>query len=256
MIDQRAIVDATAVLGSGVTVGAFSIIEPHVTIGDNTRIDAHTIVRRNSLIGKDNHIHSFCSIGDDPQFSGYQGEETFLDIGHRNQIREFCTLNRGSPAGTGRTSIGNDNFLMAYVHIAHDSGLGNNITLANAVSLAGHVEIGDGATLGGFSLVHQFCRIGQHAFTGIGTICLKDIPPFVMAAGHSAVPYGINVRGLRRRGFDAESVTALQRAYRHLYRSGLDLKAALVAIERDGAAFPVVAALCAFVKSSTRGIVR
>ena len=256
MIDQRAIVDPTAVLGSGVTVGAFSIIEPYVTIGDNTRIDAHTIVRRNSRIGKDNHIHSFCAIGDDPQFSGYQGEETFLDVGHRNKIREFCTLNRGSPAGTGRTSIGSDNFLMAYVHIAHDSQVGNQITLANAVSLAGHVEIGDGATLGGFSLVHQFCRIGQHAFTGIGTVCLKDVPPFVMAAGHSAEPYGINVRGLRRRGFDDESVSALQRAYRHLYRSGLDLKAALAAIKVDGGNVPVVVALATFVENSTRGIIR
>jgi UDP-N-acetylglucosamine acyltransferase len=145
---------------------------------------------------------------------------------------------------------------MAYVHIAHDSQLGNHITLANAVSLAGHVEIGDGATLGGFSLVHQFCRIGQHAFTGIGTVCLKDVPPFVMAAGHSAAPYGINVRGLRRRGFDDESVSALQRAYRHLYRSGLDLKAALAAIKVDSENVPVVVALATFVENSTRGIIR
>ena len=256
MIDQRAIVDPTAVLGSGVTIGAFSIIEPYVTIGDNTRIDAHTIVRRNSRIGKDNHIHSFCSIGDDPQFSGYQGEETFLDVGHRNKIREFCTLNRGSPAGTGRTSIGSDNFLMAYVHIAHDSRVGNHITLANAVSLAGHVEIGDGATLGGFSLVHQFCRIGQHAFTGIGTVCLKDVPPFVMAAGHSAAPYGINVRGLRRRGFRADTVSAIKSGYRCLYRSNNDLQTAIEELQSLGATQKEVKQLASFVMNSDRGIVR
>ena len=256
MIDSKAIVDQGAELGTGVQVGPFSIIEDGVIIGDNTRVDSHTVIRRNTKIGKDNHIFSFCSIGEEPQISDYKNEDTQLEIGDRNKVREYCTLNRGSPLGSGCTRIGNDNFLMAYVHVAHDCWLGDNVTLANAASLAGHVHVDDYVILGGFSLVHQFCRIGTHAFTGIGTVCLKDIPPFVMAAGHTAEPYGINVRGLRRRHFGAQTITALQRAYRHLYRSGLDLADALDALRREAKDSPEVGAFADFVQTSTRGIVR
>ncbi len=221
MIDPRAVVHPDAQVGPEVTVGPFSIIEAGVTIGAGTRIDSHVLIRAGTTLGRDNRIYSFASIGEDPQFAGYNGEATRLEIGDANVIREYVTLNRGStsPKGTGVTRIGSHNFLMAYCHIAHDSVLGDHIIFANGASLAGHVEVGDQAILGGFTLVHQFCRVGAHSLTGIGTVCLKDVPPYLIVAGNPAKTYGVNVRGLRRRGFNEQSINDLRLIYTRLFRA-------------------------------------
>ncbi len=221
MIDARAVVHPDAQIGPEVTVGPFSIIEAGVTIGAGTRIDSHVLIRAGTTLGRDNRIYSFASIGEDPQFAGYNGEVTRLEIGDANVIREYVTLNRGStsPKGTGVTRIGSHNFLMAYCHIAHDSVLGDHIIFANGASLAGHVEVGDQAILGGFTLVHQFCRVGAHSLTGIGTVCLKDVPPYLIVAGNPAKTYGVNVRGLRRREFNEQSINDLRLIYKRLFRA-------------------------------------
>ena len=220
MIDNRAVVAPGAELADDVTVGPFSVIEEDVTIGAGTAIDSHVIVRSGSRIGRDNHIYSFASIGEDPQFAGYKGEPTQLKIGDANVIREYVTLNRGSssPRGTGITKVGSNNFLMAYSHIAHDSILGDHINFANGASLAGHVEVGDYAILGGFTLIHQFCRVGQHSLTGIGTVCLQDVAPYLIVSGSPAKTYGINVRGLRRREFSEDAIAQLRKVYRQRFR--------------------------------------
>ena len=258
MIDGRAVVHAGAQLASDVTVGPFSVIEEEVVIGSGTRIDSHVIIRSGTHIGQDNRIYSFSSIGEDPQFAGYDGEPTRLEIGDANVIREYVTLNRGSSSkrGTGVTRVGSHNFLMAYSHIAHDSTLGNHIIFANGASLAGHVEVGDYAILGGFTLVHQFCRIGEHSITGIGAVCLKDVPPYVVATGNAAEPYGINTKGLRRRGFSELSIVALKKAYRCLYRSSNDLHTALQELRLLASDQPEIEKLISFVESSQRGIIR
>lgn len=256
MIDPTARIHPGAELAENVTVGPYAVIDDNVSIGPNTRIGAHTVVRGNTKIGADNRIYQFSSIGEDPQFAGYRGEETYLEIGDRNVIREYVTLNRGSPAGTGTTRLGNDNFIMAYVHIAHDCELGNHTVFANCASLAGHVPVGDYAILGGFSLVHQFCRIGAHSITGIGSVCLKDIPPYMVAAGNTARPFGINVKGLRRRQFSEEVIRDLRRAYRRLYRAGLELNAAVTEIRRDFSEYAELRMLADFLEGTSRGIIR
>ncbi|MEK9785787.1 MAG: acyl-ACP--UDP-N-acetylglucosamine O-acyltransferase [Gammaproteobacteria bacterium] len=221
MIDPSALVHPEATIQSDVSIGPFSIVEADVVIGSGTKIDSHVVVRSGTHIGRDNHIYSFASIGDDPQFAGYNGEKTTLHIGDNNIVREYVTLNRGStsPRGSGVTRIGSHNFIMAYSHVAHDSTLGDHIIFANGASLAGHVEVGDYAILGGFSLVHQFCRVGAHALTGIGTVCLKDVPPYTIVAGNPAKTFGLNVRGLRRRHFDEHTIMALKRTYRRAFRN-------------------------------------
>ena len=256
MIDDRALVDSSALIANDVTVGPFTIIESGVDIGPGTWIGPNVVIRRNTTIGARNKIYQFSSVGEDPQYAGYRNEETYLEIGDRNVIREHCTLNRGSPAGTGKTSIGNDNLIMAYAHIAHDSLLGNHVVFANGASLAGHVEIGDYAILGGFTLVHQFCRIGTHSMTSIGAVCLQDVPPYILAAGNSASPCGLNIRGLRRRGFSEPVIQALRRAYRFLYRQELSLDQALGELDSIAVSVEEVAALAKFVRSSGRGIIR
>ncbi len=256
MIDGRALVHPETLIGRDVTIGPFSIIESHVSIGSGTWIGPHVVIRSNTTIGSQNKIYQFSSIGEDPQYAGYAGEETFLTIGDRNIIREYCTLNRGSPGGSGTTCVGNDNLIMAYAHIAHDSLLGDHIVFANGASLAGHVEIGDYAVLGGFTLVHQFCRIGPHSMTGIGTVCLKDVPPYILAAGHSASPNGLNIRGLRRRAFSESSIRGLREAYRCLYRRDLSLEAAIRELELAKGSIVEVELLLDFIQSSERGIIR
>lgn len=260
-IHPSAIVDPGAQLGAGVEVGAFALIESDVVIGDHTRIGSHALIRSHTAIGAHNRIYQFCSIGEEPQHQGYAGEPTRLEIGDHNTIREYCTLNRGT-CGTagggggdelGATRIGSHNFIMAYAHIAHDCTLGDRIIFANGASLAGHVEVGDYAILGGFSLVHQHCNVGAHCITGIGAVCLQDIPPYIIAAGNPAAPFGINVEGLRRREFSADAIAALKRAYRLLYRRNLDLKTALGDIERLGGESGEVAALCDFLRRAQRG---
>ena len=255
-VHPSAIVDPGAELGEDVEVGPFSIIERDVVIGDKTWIGPHVVIRNHTTIGRENRIYQYSSIGEAPQYRGYQGEPTRLIIGHRNIIREYCTLNRGTAGHLEETRIGDDNFIMAYVHIAHDCTLGNNIIFANGASLAGHVDIGDYAIMGGFSLVHQFCKVGAHCITGIGAICFQDVPPFIVAAGNSAQPYGINVKGLNRRDFSEETITLLKRAYRLLYRSNLDLKTAITEIERLAPDNPAIATFSNFLRHSERGVIR
>lgn len=255
-IHPSAIVDPGADLGSGVEIGPFSIIEKDVVIGDNTSIGPHVVVRSHTSIGKDNKIFQFSSIGEQPQHQGYAGEPTRLIIGDRNIVREYCTLNRGTAGSLGETRIGDDNFIMAYVHIAHDCTLGNNTIFANGASLAGHVDVGDYAILGGFSLVHQFCKVGAHCITGIGAICFQDVPPYIVAAGNSAQPYGINTKGLYRRDFSEETIALLKRAYRLLYRSNLDLNTAIKEIDQLAPGDQAVQVFSEFLRCSKRGVIR
>ncbi len=258
-IHPSAMVDAGAELGAGVAVGAYAIIEKGVVIGDHARVGPHSVIRSHTAIGAHSRIFQFCSIGEEPQHQDYRGEPTRLEIGARNTIREYCTLNRGTAAGLGATRLGDDNFLMAYAHIAHDCTLGDHVIFANGASLAGHVEVGDYAILGGFSLVHQFCNIGAHCITGIGAVCFQDVPPYLIAAGHSASPFGINVKGLRRRGHSEATIALLKKAYRLLYRSNLDINAAIEAIDglhSGGAEISEITLLCDFLRRSKRGIIR
>lgn len=256
MISELALINPAAHLGVGVSVGPFSIIEAGVEVGDETEIGSHVIVRSNTTIGKRNRFFQYCSVGEEPQYAGYAGEDTRLIIGDNNVFREFCTINRGTPEHLGETRIGDDNFLMAYVHVAHDCDIENNTIFANCASLAGHVSVGQYAILGGFTLIHQFCRVGAHSITGIGSVCLQDVPPFVVAAGNTARPHGINTKGLRRRGFTDQTIAELRRAYRTLYRSQLDLKSSIVRIEQDHGDEEAVGQLLEFLRSSDRGIIR
>lgn len=256
MIDSRAIIEPGAVIGENVTVGPYSIIGENVSIGDGTWIGPHVVVSGRTRIGQDNKIYQFSSIGEAPQHLGYAGEDTVVEIGDNNVVREYTTINRGTAEGGGVTRIGDHNFLMAYVHIAHDCIIGSHTIFANCASLAGHVVVSDHAILGGFTLVHQFCRIGAHSITGIGCVCLQDVPPFMVAAGNRAEPHGINVKGLRRRDFGEQDIIALKRAYRILYRSELSLKKARERIQQDSVDHPVVNELVDFLGNSERGIIR
>jgi UDP-N-acetylglucosamine acyltransferase len=254
VIHPQAIIDPGAKLGKEVDVGPYSVIGRDVEIHDYTWIGPHVVVNGPTTIGKNNKIYQFCSIGDAPQHLGYRGAPTRLRIGDRNVIREYCTINRGTVEGHGITRIGNDNFFMAYVHIAHDCMVGDHTIFANCASLAGHVSIGDYAFLGGFSGVHQFCRVGAHCMMGIATITFKDIPPYILAAGNTATPHGINVRGLKRRQFSATAIEALREAYKIIYRSRLPLAKALAKLE--GSEQQEVTQLVAFIRASERGIIR
>ncbi|MCK6412699.1 MAG: acyl-ACP--UDP-N-acetylglucosamine O-acyltransferase [Azonexus sp.] len=256
MIHPTAIVDPGARIGANVEIGPYAIIGPQVEIGDNTVIGPHTVIKGHTRIGRDNRIFQFCSLGEVPQDKKYAGEPTRLEIGDRNTIREFCTFNLGTVQDQGVTRIGDDNWVMAYVHIAHDCVVGNKCTFANNSQLAGHVTIEDWAILGGFTGVHQFCRIGAHVMTAVGTVILQDVPPYLMAAGNTAQPYGINVEGLKRRGFHADSLLALKRAYRTLYKSGLMLEEAKVKLAEDAKSQPDVQRFVDFLEVSKRGIIR
>ncbi|WP_456415346.1 acyl-ACP--UDP-N-acetylglucosamine O-acyltransferase [Thiolapillus sp.] len=255
MIHPSAIIDDQASIGVGVTIGPFSIIGAGVEIGDGCEIGPHVVIRRNTRIGKNNKIFQFASVGDDPQDKKYAGEETWLEIGDNNVIREFATINRGTAQDRGATRIGNDNLLMAYTHVAHDCVLGNHTILANAASLGGHVQIQDWAILGGFSMVHQFTRIGAHSFAAMGSAIGKDVPPFVMVGGNPAVPRGINAEGLKRRGFDADAIAVLKKAYRILYRSGLRLEEARRQIT-PLCSQPALCVLPEFLQNPSRSIIR
>ena len=256
MIDARAVVSGRAHLHRDVTVGPYSIIGPDVEIGPGTRVESHVVLKGPCVIGKDNRIFQFASIGGDPQDKKYAGEVTELVIGDRNTIREYCTINRGTVQGGGTTRVGDDNWIMAYVHIAHDCMVGNQTVLANNTTLAGHVHVGDWAVLGGFTAVHQHCRIGAHALTGIFTAVTKDIPAYVTAAGRPAVPRGINAEGLRRRGFDAAGVGRVRAAYRTIYRQGLKLDDALDILRRRAESEEEVRVLLDSVAHSSRGLIR
>lgn len=256
MIHPTAIVSPGAQLGDDVSVGAYAIIGEHVEIGDGTSIGPHATIFGHTRIGRDNRIYQFCSIGEAPQDKKYAGEPTRLEIGDRNTIREFCTLNTGTVQDAGVTRVGNDNWIMAYVHIAHDCQVGSNTIFANSTQLAGHVHIGDWAILGGFTGVHQFVRVGAHSFTAVSTVLLQDLPPYVMAAGNTAQARSINAEGLKRRGFSAEAVQAIKRAYKTLYRSGLTLEEARAQIVAAASATPELRLLADFLSVPGRGIVR
>lgn len=256
MIDSRAVIDPSAKLGVNVSVGPFSVIGPDVEIGDDSWIGPHVVIQGPTRIGRENRIYQFASIGEAPQDKKYAGEPTVLEIGDRNLFREFTTVNRGTVQGGGVTRIGNDNWIMAYCHVAHDCIIGNGTIFSNSASLAGHVIVDDFAILGGFSLVHQFCRIGAYSFSAFGSAINQDVPPYVMVSGRMAAPYGVNAEGLRRHGKSAETIQAIKRAYKTLYKSGLRLEEAkreLAGMVDDCAD---IAPLLDFLDKSERGIVR
>jgi UDP-N-acetylglucosamine acyltransferase len=256
LIHPSAIIDSSAELDTGVEVGPFVIIEAGVQIGARTKIGAYTRLAGPTSIGEDNHIHSHCSIGEAPQDKKYRGQLTRLEIGHRNTIREFCTLNRGTAEDLGYTQLGDDNWIMAYVHIAHDCTLGSHTVLANHATLAGHVHIGDWVTLGGFVGVHQFVQVGAHSFCGISAVITQDIPPFMLIAGNPAAPRGINSEGLKRRGYSADAITEIKNAYRALYRNGLSYEEAQIQIAALAEHTPELKVMVEFLAGSTRGILR
>ena len=256
MIHPTAIVHPNARIGAHVEIGPYSIVGEYVEIGDNTWVGPHVVINGHTRIGRDNRIFQFASLGEVPQDKKYAGEPTRLEIGDRNTIREFCTFNLGTAQDVGVTRIGNDNWIMAYVHIAHDCQVGNNTTFANNSQLAGHVHIDDWAILGGFTGVHQFCRVGAHCMTAVGTVILQDVPPYIMAAGNTASPYGLNAEGLKRRGFSPEALQALKRAYRTLYKSGLMLEEARIKLEEEVRMHPEVQRFVDFLAVSKRGIIR
>ncbi len=256
MIDPRAAVDPGAELADDVEVGAFAVIGPNVRIGSGTVVGPHVTIEGPTRIGKDNRLHSFSSLGSDPQDKKFGRERSWLEIGDRNTIREFCTFNRGTEGGGGVTRIGNDNWIMAYVHVAHDCQVGNNTTFANAASLAGHVVVEDDVILGGFTLVHQFCRIGRHAFTSMGSIINRDVPPYLTVAGKMAEPRGINSEGLRRSGFSAGRIATIKKAYKLLYKNGLKLCDAVDSLEQLPDEARDIQPMADFIRSSKRSIVR
>ena len=224
LIHPTAIVDAGAQVDSSVSIGPYSLIGPHVTIGAGTTVGPHCVIEGRTTIGRDNRIFQFNSLGAIPQDKKYAGEPCELVIGNRNTIREFCTFNIGSPGGGGVTSVGDDNWLMAYVHLAHDCKVGNQTIFANSSQLAGHVEVGDWVILGGFTMVHQFVRIGAHSMTAINSVLLADLPPFVMSQGQPAQARSMNYEGLRRRGFSPERIAVVKAMHKGLYRDGLTLE--------------------------------
>ena len=256
MIHPTAIVNSKANLDSSVKVGPYSIIDADVSIGAGSVIGNHVTITGNTTIGKNNYIYHCSSIGESPQDKKYNQEKTFLEIGDNNTIREFCTFNRGTAQDQSLTKIGNDNWIMAYVHLAHDCEIKNHTILANNTSLAGHVTIDDYAILGGFTLVHQFCKIGSHIITAVNTVVFKDIPPYIIAAGYDAKPNGINVEGLKRRGFDPKIITKIKEAYKILYRKGLSLNEAEAQIKLLSKDTKELNLYTDFIAKSTRGIIR
>ncbi len=259
LIHPTAIIDPTAKIGSDVEIGAYSIIGANVEIGDETWIGPHVVIKGPTTIGKQNKIYQFSSIGEDPQDKKYAGEPTRLEIGDRNLIREFCTFNRGTAQDRGTTSVGNDNWIMAYVHLAHDCIIGNNTILANNAGLAGHVHVGDFTILGGYTVVHQFCSFGKHSITAMGSVVFKDVPPYLTVSGYPAKPYGLNSEGLKRRGFTSDAMKGLKKAYKILYRSGLTLRDAQAQLAELAEEIPEVAEFCSFLEQNEekgRGIVR
>ncbi|MGH1427124.1 MAG: acyl-ACP--UDP-N-acetylglucosamine O-acyltransferase [Arenicella sp.] len=256
MIHSSAIIEKGAKIGKNVSIGPFSYIGAGVEIGDDNVIASHVVIEGHTKIGSGNHIFQFASIGAEPQSVAYHGEPTRVEIGNNNVLREYVTINRGTPDDRGLTSIADDNFLMAYVHIAHDCELGSNIVFANCASLAGHVKVEDYVIMGGFSLVHQFCRVGAHCITGIGSVCIQDVPPYTLAAGNKAITHGINVKGLRRRDFGGDDINQLKKAYKIIYRTGLTRKSAIEEIRKLEWSSDHIAQLVTFFDDSKRGVIR
>jgi UDP-N-acetylglucosamine acyltransferase len=256
MIDPRAVVSPEARLAADVTVGPFTVIGAGVEIGPRTIVGPHAVINGPTTIGADNHVFQFASIGDAPQDKKYRGEPTRLAIGDRNVFREFCTVNRGTTHDEGVTRVGNDNLLMAYAHVAHDCVVGDNTVFANCATLGGHVEIGDWVILGGLSAVHQFCKVGAHAFLAGGAMVRRDVPPYLIVSGDPAVPQAVNAEGLKRRGFTEEQIRAIRDAYRTLYRSDLKLSEALERLAPSARERPEIRSFVDFIQAATRSIVR
>jgi UDP-N-acetylglucosamine acyltransferase len=257
MIHPTAIIDSKAEISEGVEIGPYSVIEKNVLIGEETKIGPHVVIREGTYIGKQCQISQFASIGEAPQSVGYKGEKTFLQIGDHNIIREFVTLHRGTIKGGGKTVIGNENFLMAYSHVAHDCQIGNQVVMANGATLAGHILIEDFAIIGGLSAIHQFCRVGTYAIVGGLTGVLLDIPPYTKAQGDIAKLFGLNTIGLKRANFSEETLKALKKAYRIIFRSSLTLEKAMKRVVEDEISqTPEVQHFLQFIQCSKRGITR
>ncbi len=255
-IHPTAIVDAGARIAQGAEVGPYAVIGPHVEIGPGCWIGPHCVITGHTRLGSNNRVYQFCSLGEIPQDKKYAGEPTRLEIGNGNTIREYCTFNTGTVQDAGATRLGDGNWIMAYVHLAHDCQVGNHTIFANNAQLAGHVRVDDHAILGGYTGVHQFCHVGAHSITGVASVVLQDVPPYMTVSGNPARPYGINAEGLKRRGFDAPAIAGLQRAYKTLYRSKLGLEEAKRELETQAGDCPPIQALVEFLSGVTRGIVR
>jgi UDP-N-acetylglucosamine acyltransferase len=257
LIDSTAIIHKDAEIGEDVHIGPYCILEEKVRVGRGTRLLSHVVLHKDTQVGENCTISPFASLGGSPQDISYKGEETTLVMGDNNTIKEYVTINRGTEHGGGVTSVGNNNFIMAYAHIAHDCKVGNNVIMANCATLAGHVEIADFVIFGGLCAVHQFCRIGKYSFISGVTGVPKDVPPFVIAAGDRAKLYGLNVVGLERRGFAKEDITQLKKAYRIIFRSSLPLSTSLRVVQEEiSGEHQHVNSLIEFIKSSKRGICR
>ncbi|EWH11307.1 UDP-N-acetylglucosamine acyltransferase [Catenovulum agarivorans DS-2] len=256
MIHQTAIIDSKAKLAPNVSVGPWSYIGEGVEIGEGTVIGSHVVIKGPTKIGKNNKIFQFASVGEECQDKKYAGEATRLEIGDNNIIRESVTIHRGTIQDNSLTKIGSGNLLMAYVHVAHDCIVGDNNIFANNATLAGHVHVGDFAILGGFTGVHQFCKIGSYSFCGVGSVVVKDVIPYLMAAGQNAVPHGMNTEGLKRKGYSAEAISALKKAYKIIYRQGLTLAAAQHDLVELAKQEPCVQLIVDFLQNSSRGIIR
>jgi UDP-N-acetylglucosamine acyltransferase len=256
VIDPRAAVSSDARLAPDVSVGPFTVIGPGVEIGPRCVIGPHAVINGPTTLGADNHVFQFASLGDAPQDKKYRGEPTRLVIGARNVFREHCTVNRGTTHDKGETRIGDDNLFMTCSHVAHDCVIGNNTVFANCAVLGGHVEIGDWVILGGLSAVHQFARVGAHAFLAGGAMSRRDVPPYVMVAGDPAVPQAVNAEGLKRRGFSEDQIRAIREAYRTVYRSNLRLSEALERLEPEARERPELRVFVDFIQGSSRSIVR
>ncbi|MCP0913171.1 MULTISPECIES: acyl-ACP--UDP-N-acetylglucosamine O-acyltransferase [Legionella] len=256
MISENAIIHPSAKLAKGVTVGPGTIIGADVEIGEDTWVGPHVVIQGPTVIGKNNKIFQFASVGDEPQDITYKGEPTRLEIGDNNIIREFCMISRGTVKGGGLTRLGNDNFLMAYTHIGHDCMVGNHVIMVNYSALSGHVIVQDYANIGAYAAVHQFCHIGAYAFIARATYVTKDVLPYVMIAGHSTSACGINTVGLRRRGFSSAAIDCLRRAYKIIFRKGLTVQQAIAELEVLQKDCPEVVPMIDALNQSTRGIVR
>jgi UDP-N-acetylglucosamine acyltransferase len=256
VIDPRAVISPKAELAPDVTVGAYSIIGPDVVLGPGTVVGPHVVINGPTRMGTGNRVFQFASIGDAPQDKKYAGEPTRLEIGDRNVFRESCTINRGTTHDKGVTTVGSDNLFMAYSHVAHDCIVGSNLVFANGATLGGHVEIGDWVTLGGLCAIHQFCKIGSHAFIAGGAIVTRDVPNYVMVAGNPAEPSTINAVGLKRRGFTEDQIRNIRNAFRILYRSDLLLADAVAKLTELGQTQPEVAAFVEFIGKSERSLIR